>query len=287
MLAALLLLAFIACNRENNDIALTTSDIKQEQKAYATDTAVLPGITDNEEQQQPNRSRGDVVHDWDKKIIKTASLNVEVKDYQKYYTALYASVRRVGGYVAQENQTQSEYKTENVVAIKVPVTQFDEAVNLLINGTGQERLIEKKIGSDDVTGEVVDTKSRLEAKRQVRLRYMDLLKQAKNMGEVLQVQNEINDLQEQIEMAAGRMSYLNNAAAYSTINLTFYQVLNPSAGINTEPSFVVKLVSAFQNGWDFIKLLLLGLISIWPFLILFGGVWLGFKKWRSSRVKTA
>lgn len=288
MLAALLLLICIGCNEiRTQDVSLTESTLKKEEQGYIADTASLPGTSNEAEQQNPAGTLNVPKPDWDKKIIKTATVSLEVKDYNKYYSVLYASVKRTGGYVAQENQSQTDYKTENVVTIKVPVAQFDEAVRLLINGTGEEKLIEKKIGSEDVTGEIVDTKSRVEAKRQVRLRYLDLLKQARNMEEILKVQNEINDLQEQIEMASGRMSYLNQSAAYSTIHLTFFKVLNPSAAIDTEPSFSVKLKNAFQNGWDFIKLLVLGLISIWPLLLLITGVWIGFKQWKSSKIKTA
>jgi Tfp pilus assembly protein PilZ len=274
--AAMLLLTFIACNKsKNHDLTLTAIDYKQEEN-YTADTTA-------KDKQAPGEKPGVPDPDWDKKIIKIATLNIEVKDYSKFYSDLYASVKRVGGYVVQENQSQSEYKIENEVTIKVPVLQFDEAIRLITNGNGQEKLIEKKIRSEDVTGQVVDTKSRLEAKRQVRLRYLELLKQAKNMAEVLQVQNEINDLHEQIEMAAGRISYLNQSAAYSTIQLTFFQVLNPSASTDTEPSFLVKLGNAFENGWDFIKLVLLGIISIWPLLVLTAGLWFGFKRWKLSK----
>jgi hypothetical protein len=284
MPAALLLLIFIGCNKGNNkDLSATVESYKDEEKVYAADTAGSQGSAGETQQRGPDDKAGAQNTDWEKKIIRTATLNVEVKDYNKYYAALHTSVKRVGGYVAQEDQSQTEYKTENIVSIKVPVAQFDEAVSLLINGTAHEKLLEKKIGSEDVTGQVVDTKSRLEAKRQVRLRYLELLKQAKNMAEILQVQNEINDLQEQIEMATGRISFLNQSSAYSTIHLTFFQVLNPSASTEIEPSFFVRMAHAFENGWDFIKHLLLGLVSIWPLLLIIVGVWFGFKKWKLSK----
>ena len=286
MLAAMLLMIAIGCNEsENHALSATVTDLKTEERNPVPDTAGSPGIQNERQKQKPNDNGSEANPDWEKKIIKTATLNIEVKDFGKYYDALHASVRRVGGYVAHENQSHSEYKTENIVSIKVPVVQFDEAVNLLITGAGHAKLIEKKIGSEDVTGEVVDTKSRLEAKRQVRLRYLELLKQAKNMEEVLQVQNEINDLHEQIEMAAGRVSFLSQSAAYSTINLTYFQVLNPSASPVSEPSFFVRMVNAFENGWDVIKHLLLGLISIWPLLLLATGLWFGLRKWRLSKPK--
>ncbi|MGO8055700.1 DUF4349 domain-containing protein, partial [Rhizobium leguminosarum] len=97
---------------------------------------------------------------------------------------------------------------------KVPVDRFDEAINLLAET--DEKILERKIGSEDVTGDVVDTRSRMEAKKQVRERYLDLLKQAKNINEILQVQTEINNIQVDIESAAGRVNYLSHAAALST-----------------------------------------------------------------------
>ncbi len=287
MLAALLLMVCIACNEAQNKVSdLTLADMKDEEKAYVSDTV---GQTEKYKRQPTGTPNipSNANQDWEKKIIKTATLNIEAKDYNKYYSSLHESVKRVGGYIAEEDQAQTEYKKENVVVIKVPVAQFDEAVSLFVNGTGQEKLLGKQIASEDVTGQVVDTKSRLEAKRQVRLRYLDLLKQARNMGEVLQVQNEINALQEQIEMAAGRIAFLRQSSAYSTINLTFFQVLNPSASTDIEPSFFLRMVSAFENGWNFIKLLLLGLISIWPLLLGLAGIWLAFKKWKSYKPKTA
>ena len=291
MPAALLLLLCIACNDSKQDSAARVENIQLEE---------IPGVADSAARDEeynkkpPGDRQGGVATDnaatgsnnnWEKKIIKIATLNIETKDYNKYYAVVHESVKRVGGYIAQEDQTRTEYKHENTVAVKVPVAQFDEALELLADGTGSDKLIEKKIASEDVTGQVVDTKSRLEAKRQVRLRYLDLLKQARNMGEVLQVQNEINELQEQIEMAAGRIAFLNQSSAYSTINLTFFQVLNPAASDSIEPSFLTRVVRAFDNGWSFIKLLLLGLISVWPLLLGVAGIWFVLKKWKSVKAK--
>ena len=98
---------------------------------------------------------------------------------------------------------------------------------------------------------------------------MDLLKQAKNMEEILSVQSEINGVQDQIEAAAGRIQYLGHSTAFSTINLTYYQVLNVSAkDTDQPPSFAAKLNSAFNTGWSWIGDLFIGLVSIWPLLLL-------------------
>jgi hypothetical protein len=221
--------------------------------------------------------------DWDKKIVKNAFINAEVKDYKSFYASLREKVKSVGGYIAQEEQNQSDYKIENSLAIKVPVDQFDNALVQLTANT--DKINEKKVTSADVTTEVIDTRSRMEAKRQVRSRYLDLLRQAKNMEEILNVQNEINGVQEQIESAAGRIQYLGHASTFSTINMTFFQVLNVSAKDKDSPSFGTELASSFSVGWKWIKDLFVGFVSIWPLFFLVAFVVIMYKRTKLRKGK--
>lgn len=241
-----------------------------------------PGGQQEKKKQQPPQA---VPTDWDKKIIKTASINLEVKDYNNYYSSLREKIKALGGYVAQEEQTQSDYKIENNMVIKVPVDQFDNAVVQLTNA---QKINERKITSQDVTTEVVDTKSRMEAKKQVRLRYMELLGQAKNMQDILSVQSEINNIQEEIESAAGRVEYLNHSSTFSTINLTYYQVLDSAAKDRDgekKPSFGEKVKEALQLGWEIVSNLLIVMITIWPLLIGSFIAYLLYKRFRGSKTK--
>jgi len=220
--------------------------------------------------------------DWDSKIIKNASMKVEVKDFKKYNSFVHSSVKQYGGYVAQEEQTLSDEKAETSITIKVPVAQFEDMMNALPAEDG--KVMEKKISTDDVTGEVVDTKSRLEAKKQLRVKYLEFLKQSKNIEEVLQVQNEVDNIQQQIESAAGRVSFLNNQTAYSTINLSFYQPMEGYTPGDTNPSFFTKLANAFKTGGSWIAELFVGLVSIWPLLLIVLGIYFGWKKLRPAKV---
>lgn len=278
-LGAGMLLLFAACN-QNTLERDKTADVAYDQAA--PEYRVADSAAGNAEQQQGNpivTQQAAANPDWERKIIRTATLNIEVEDYNKYYTLLRESARRTGGYVATEEQSRNEYRLENTVTIKVPVAQFEEAMQLLAAGTGKDKVMERRINSQDVTTEVVDTKSRLEAKRQVRLRYLELLRQANKMEDILKVQQEINEIQEQIEMATGRVNYLDHASALSTIQLTFYQVLNPSAPSPENPGFFTRLWDAFEKGWTFIKNILIGLITVWP-------LWLGvFVLWMLLRRK--
>ncbi len=266
---------------------------KQEESVGVMDTATVAGDyhedkpKDNKQKQKINPAQNKPVEkiDWDKKIIKTANLNIEVKDYKVFTNQLHDIVKQFGGYVSQEQQNESAYKIENSVSIKVPVDQFDDAMNkLTMSG---EKIVERKITSEDVTTEMVDTKSRIEAKKEVRLRYLDLLKQAKNMQDILQVQNEIDGIQEQLESAAGRVAYLNHSSAFSTINLTFYQVTDAIGITEKEPTYLHKINEAFSGGLKWISELTLGLVALWPLIIAVVAIWIIIKKRKSTKPKSA
>lgn len=203
--------------------------------------------------------------DWDRKIIKTADVQLQVKDYKMFNTSVHNSLKQYGAYIAGESQQETDYRIENTITIKVPVAQFDALVNSF--GGDGIKIMNKNISTADVTGETVDTKARMQAKIAVRDKYLQLLKQAKNMNEILQVQNEINDIQEDIEAANGRINYLQHSSAYSTINLSYYQYINGSTSKDEKPNFFIKMTDAFSTGTLFISNLILFLISIWPLLI--------------------
>lgn len=287
-IAAMLL--FIACNKgykeQSSKPEPEMKELNLSDMNYSTDTTAAPYDQEaNDKKKQPVIKQQVVNPEWDKKIIKNATVSIEINDYKIYYSSLKEKIRNLGGYVAQEEQSQSDYKIQSTVVIKVPVDRFDNAVASLTTGT--EKINEMKISSQDVSAEYVDTRSRIEAKKQFRNRYMDLLKQAKNMEEILSVQSEINSIQEEIESATGRLNYLGQSAAYSTINLTFFQVLNTSANDELTPTFGSKMKDAFKTGWDMVVDLFVGIIYIWPLLLFSFAFFLIYKKIRTVKPKQA
>jgi hypothetical protein len=296
LLAALLLWFFIACNDKSSvaeqksaaDVALlkTTDNYRPEEsnKSYETaDTIAAPApLKEEEAPKQAGAPSPSQNNDWDKKIIKNATLVVEAKNQKSFNDFVHEQVKRTGGYVAEEEQTKSDYKIENIATIKVPVDQFDNLVKSLTS-VKDENIVTQKVTSQDVTGEVIDTRARTEAKRQIRLRYLDLLKQAKNMEDILKVQEEINNIQEEIEAGAGQVKYLTHAAAYSTVQLTFYEILNPSAEDNRSPGFGTRVLNALGNGMDWLGELLVVLLTLWPLWLLAAALVWGFRRWRKTK----
>jgi Domain of unknown function (DUF4349) len=295
-LAATVLLLCACNNGRNKEYETANQDLVSELKNTQGTTDSIPAPqqapipADTDEKPKPGEKTvksasaapKPVQVDWDKKIIKTADINVEVKDFKTFTAQTREISKKYGGYVAGEKQDATEYKIENSLTLKVPVAMFDDMLNEL--SQLPVNIISKQVSSQDVTAEMVDTRSRIEAKKQVRDKYMEFLKGSKNMEEVLQVQNEINGVQEQIETAAGRVNYLGHEAAYSTIHLTYYQVFDAKAATGAAPGFGDKLGQAMMYGVNIIKSLVLGMVTIWPLLLIAAIAWFFYKRSKRQTV---
>lgn len=283
-----------------NNASKETAAIAQHaplREASITDSAAsyaAPGSPESPDQEKKEQKPGNNAPaappkiEWNKKIIKNANLEVEVKDFKSFSNQVSAIAGKYGGYIAEENLQSTDFKLQSRAVIRIPVEQFEPAVSDLSGNA--EKILSKNITSKDVTGEVVDIRSRLEAKRQARLRYLELMKQAKNMEEVFQVQKEVDEIQEEMEAASGRVGYLNHAAAYSTIELTFFQILNADLvkEKEKEPSFGGRVLDAFGVGFKWLGDLLVVLITLWPMIL--GAVALFYivrKIARNNRAKMA
>ena len=148
----LLAVTILSCNQYSAKEQAGTTEPKSEQNNYAnTDSK---DSTDAQTGMILQGSSPGQNPDWDKKIIKTANLTIEVKDFRSFSDLVHKSSKQFGGYIASEQQSESDGKLATTISIKVPVDQFESLVNQF---PSSEKLIEKTITSEDVTGEVVDT----------------------------------------------------------------------------------------------------------------------------------
>ena len=131
-------------------------------------------------------------------------------------------------------------------------------------------MLYKNISARDVGEEYLDTETRLANKRGYLERYREILRRATTIKEILEGEQYIRQIEEEIESAQGRLRYLDNQVSYSTLELTLSTEQISTPGRN---SFWSRLKKAFSSGWDGIVSFLIGLIYLWPFLLIVGVVW--------------
>lgn len=204
------------------------------------------------------------------KIIKTADLRMQVKEVAKSSSKIEGIVKNYKAYISNSNLNNSTYRIENDITIRVPSDQFDAILEAL---TKEAIFINyKNIGTQDVSEEYFDIEARLKTKKEVLARYEEILRtKAKTVEDVLAAENAIRKIQEEIESKEGRLRYLKNRVGLSTIKLSIYQEVEYQDQPDiVKDSYFNKMARAGKRGGFIISELFLGLISIWPILLIFG-----------------
>ncbi len=163
-------------------------------------------------------------------IVKNAEIKLLVTDTGATIDRTTQIASDVGGYIVSSRVWYQKWLDEKyqyaTMTIAVPVDQFETALHRLRD---LAVLVEDEtVSGQDVTDEYVDLQSRLESLQATRSRILDFLEQAKTVKEALQVNQELTAVETQIEQVQGRMNYLFDRAAYSTITVQIEPEL-PSA----------------------------------------------------------
>lgn len=194
------------------------------------------------------------------KIIKTAEISMQVKDIKEGRKAVLAIVQQSNAYIAGENQATNSYSMTNDITIRIKPEGFESMVSKLLDISVYTDY--NRVTSQDVTADYVDTETRLKSKKDVEVRYTEILQKANTIGDILEVEEKLRQIREEIEASEGKLKYMNDQVDYSTINLHFYEKLDYQPA--PESGFFYKLGKAFNGGWHGLQVFLIGIIYLWP-----------------------
>lgn len=216
----------------------------------------------------------------EQKIIKTGNLRFATKNLEETHTKIKQLVNSYDGILQSDRSGKNYNENFREITIRIPFQHFQTMIDSLSKGV--EYFDHKDITQQDVSEEFVDIQARLKAKRELENRYLELLIQAKNVKEMLEIERELSSIREEIEARQGRLNYLQNQVSYSTIHLYFYKT---STDKGVTASYGQKMWNAIVSGWNGISLFFLGLLHIWPFFIILLLVAFGVRKYLIRKKK--
>jgi hypothetical protein len=163
-------------------------------------------------------SRDSGLPDLGLSVIKTATVTLEVKDDELQETLQNAtsSAEKYGGFVVSTSVSDDEDNPTGSIVVRVPAERFGDALADL-ESLGD--VASESVSGQDVTQEFIDLQARLRnyvAQEAVLLKLMD---QAQSVSDTIRVQNELQRVQLEIERLRGRITYLEDQTAMSTIEL--------------------------------------------------------------------
>ncbi len=272
-----LLSLLLSCQNYNDsyaeEVSMESTGINADFKVVETDESA--GMSNPLEDSEANTA-------IDLKIIKSANARYKVTDVKEATKKIKAIARKYQGYVSDLRYQNTLYRIENRFTIKVPHQNFDVVMDSI--SAVAEFTEEESITTKDITEEYVDLQSRLKTKLEVQARYEEILRsKARTVEEVLKTEDKLRIIQEEIESAQGRLKYLSNKVAFSTIQVDLYETVEYTEEPDTyTKTFGDKAKNGFSFGWNMIESALLFLVYIWPVWIVVIGLFLFLRRrWKS------
>ena len=200
----------------------------------------------------------------EQKIIKEGNLRFECDDLNKTYSLILTSVKKHGATIPNDTEGKNDFEVFRNIIVRVPSKNFDAFLSDISKGVSY--FDNKQIFTRDVTEEYIDIDARLKAKKILELRYLELLKKANKVSEMLEIEGQLSSIREEIEAKEGQLRYMQSRVSMSTITIEFYKSIANEGGATV--SYGSKIWNAITSGFNAISNFFIGLLSIWPFLII-------------------
>ena len=223
----------------------------------------------------------------DKEFIKTADVNMEVKDVYDATISIEKSLKDLGGFVTSSrlnSQTVSEetfntsnenailvrkFQTENTMQVRVPSEKLGEFLNLINNK--KVFLNSRVILAEDITSNIKLAK--LEEKRNA--------KTAENIDKLKTTTDKVSMIDD--NLSEGNLQKIStyemsDHLKYSTVDIFIKEpklriaeiAVTNTGNIDNKYkfNFFYDVRNAFVEGFYLIQRLIVGLVSIWPILVI-------------------
>jgi len=207
----------------------------------------------------------------DQKIMANAELDIQVEagEFQAAFDKALLLADRYGGYVLSSNSYASGEEDSiksGAIAIRVPANVFAKALS---DAAKLGELKRQNVWTEDVSAEYVDLQARIVNQQAYVNSILALLAKAKTVQEILTVQQTLTYAQQELEQLKGRMRYLDEHTAFSTLTLSIYET-GVEATPPSEWGFGEALKDAVHNLVDAFSAVVRGLGWIVPILVILG-----------------
>lgn len=205
------------------------------------------------------------------KIIYTARLTLETKDYDAARAALEQALADAGGWM--ENSSESSYDDSSrslSMTLRVPAENYES----FLTAAGQAAsLVNRSESADDVTAQYTDVAGRIANLEGQRDRLRELQASAGTLSDLLDIEAQLSDVQYQLESWQSQLDWYDDQVASCTVTVSLREVETYTP---TGETFLERLGAAFAEGWqNFVA----GLASIavvlaglWPVVVIVAAV---------------
>lgn len=161
-----------------------------------------------------------------RKLVRKLWLNAETEELDPLLTQINDRISQLEGYIEERevyNGSQKgnySYRYANIT-VRIPVESMDEFVAQVDENTNVTSTNET---TDNITLTYVATESRMKALETEQARLLELLAQAENMDDLLQIESRLTDVRTELEKVTSQLRIYDNMVDYGTIYLRLTEV---------------------------------------------------------------
>jgi len=185
-------------------------------------------------------------------IIYTAQLTVRADNVGSAAAQAVQIAEGVGGYVSSETASADpDHPSEATasVQLKIPVASYPTTLGQLASRLGTQLSLQQQ--AQDVTQQVADVNSQVISDEAAITQLRALLSHAGSVGDLLSVQNQINDEEASLESMQAQQRALSHETTYATVTLT---LLGPKAKpLVHRPKAPPTLAGGLGAGWHALR----------------------------------
>lgn len=161
-----------------------------------------------------------------RKIIKTATVSFQTKEFDDFISSLNAAIESVGGYVQNSELygggiSTTRYSRSAYLSVRVPANMYN---GFMQNVSSLGAVTHSNEYIDDVTLRYVDTESRIEALETEYNSLMELLAKAESVDYIIMLRERISDIQYQLESYKSQIRKYDDLISYCTVNINVEEV---------------------------------------------------------------
>ena len=207
------------------------------------------------------------------KIIYTANLTLESKDYDAARAALDEALADADGYMESSNESTYTGSSRSLsLTLRVPQEHY---ASFLAAAAQAGNLVNRSEQAEDVTSQYVDLEARLANLKAQRTRLQELQASADNLSDLLEIESSLSDVQYQLESYQSQLDWYSDQVECCTVYISLDEVQTYTP---VDESFVSRLQNALLDGWaNFtggVQNLAVIIVGCWPAIVIgaIGGV---------------
>lgn len=187
------------------------------------------------------------IDEYGLKIVYTTDMVIETLDFEKSYSNIMSALKESGGYVSSSDQSGGSNADGSYTRItanytlRIPVNSYQK---YLENADEFGNTTRRSDWTEDITTRYIDTEKKIESLKVQENRLMELVDEAKNLDDLLRIEQELSSVRHQIESNTATLQTYANQSDYATVTLRVSEV----SALNS-----VQSKSFFLRVWEAVR----------------------------------